>query len=108
MLSHEESVNEAPLVVSVQGFEMFCESHLDKSIDFFYILNKNFVVLQEESKDWEHVVHLQDAEMVRKKKQLLSRCTIVQQEEALTENGVQPYTQGAICSFVLLFPWPTE
>lgn len=91
LLSHEESVNEAPLVVSVQSFEMFYESHLDKSIDFFYILNKNFVVLQEESKDWEHVVHLQDAEIAMKKKQLLSRCTTVQQHKlrkALLENGV--------------------
>lgn len=90
LLSHKEGVYECPLVVSVQGFEAFYENIFNKIFHFFWVLNKNFVVLQEESKDWEYVVYLQDAEMARKKKQLLSRCTTVQQcvlRKAFTEDG---------------------
>lgn len=91
LLSDQESVNEAPLVISVQDFKMFYESNLDKSIDFLHILKKSFAVLQEESKGWEYIVQLQDAEMKKKKKELLSKCTTVQQyvlTKARTEKGV--------------------
>lgn len=100
LLSDQESVNEAPLVISVQDFKVFYESSLDKSIDFFHILNKSFVVLQEESKGWEHIVQLQDAEMKRKKKQLLSKCTAVQQyvlTKARTEKRCIFMMQNTLC-----------
>lgn len=58
LLFDKKSVDEAPLVIFVQDLEIFCESNLDKIIDFFYILKKTFVVLQEGSKDGEHIVQL--------------------------------------------------
>lgn len=73
LLSHEESVNEAPLVVSVQGFEVFYESGLDEVLCFFHVPHKGFVVLHEESEQWEHVVNLHGVERARKGEQLLSR-----------------------------------